>query len=85
MINQQGSGCSGRDECIAPYNRSNALSQYFKHVTIIFFQNSLSKKLPAQRLIVYGQLIYNYLLFSQVWVDKRNPTWYPSSVRVSTG
>ena len=74
-----------RDECIVPYNRSNALSQYFKHVTIIFFQNSLSKKLPAQRLIVYGQLIYNYLLFSQVWVDKRNPTWYPSRVRVSTG
>lgn len=34
---------------------------------------------------VYGQLIYNYLLFSQVWVDKRNPTWYPSRVRVSTG
>ncbi|MFZ2475332.1 MAG: hypothetical protein WAW66_09960 [Gemmiger qucibialis] len=34
---------------------------------------------------VYGQLIYHYLLFSQVWVDKRNPTWYPSRVRVSTG
>ena len=34
---------------------------------------------------VYGQLIYNFLLFSQVWVDKRNPTWYPSRVRVSTG
>lgn len=87
MINQQGSGCSGAMLCIAPYNRSNALSQYVKHVTAIFFQNPLSKKTARTTAYhtVYGQLIYHYLLFSQVWVDKRNPTWYPSRVRVSTG
>ncbi|MFZ2788905.1 MAG: hypothetical protein WAZ45_04475, partial [Gemmiger qucibialis] len=49
-----------RDERIAPYNRSNALSQYVKHVTIIFFQNPLSKKTARTTAYhtVYGQLIY---------------------------
>lgn len=37
IINQQGSGCSGAMLCIAPYKRPNALSQYVKHVTAIFF------------------------------------------------
>lgn len=57
------------------------------YVAAIFFQNPLSKKTARTTAYhtVYGQLIYNYLLFSQVWVDKRNPTWYPSRVRVSTG
>lgn len=67
------------------YQPSPAVLGYY--VTAIFFQNPLSKKTARTTAYhtVYGQLIYNYLLFSQVWVDKRNPTWYPSRVRVSTG
>ena len=48
-----------RDERIAPYNRSNALSQYVKHVAIIFSKFLIEKTARTTAYhTVYGQLIY---------------------------
>ena len=57
IINQQGSGCSRAVDAVhsSPPTicvQCPVCARSVKHVAAIFFQNSLSKKLPAQRLII---------------------------------